>query len=207
MYGATPESPETVVAPAERSTKRTAIFLCVLGVVALATGASVASRSTGAKMMLSSADANVDPAPAPSALPAKTLSPSQLPATFRPTTTLPTPKPTPMPTDSPTFKPTPLPTNKPTPGPTDAPTPRPTPHPTDSPTPKPTNAPTFKPTPQPTPRPTPQPTPRPTPRPTNSPTPKPTTWYCLKWGWCDLNPNDYTDEQLAAMIAKESKNL
>ena len=187
MYGATPESPETVVAPAERTTKRTAILLCVLGVVALATGASVASRSTGAKMMLSSADANVDPAPAPSALPAKTLSPSQLPATFRPTTTLPTPKPTPMPTDSPTFKPTPLPTNKPTP--------------------QPTNAPTFKPTPQPTPRPTPQPTPRPTPRPTNSPTPKPTTWYCLKWGWCDLNPNDYTDEQLAAMIAKESKNL
>ena len=155
MYGATPESPETAVTPAERTTKRTTIFLCILGVVALATGASVASRSTGAKMLLRSEDADVDvPAPAPSALPAKTLSPSQLPASMRPTTTKPSPKPTPQPTDAPTFKPTFEPTNKPTPVPTDAPTFKPTPQPTPKPTPQPTNAPTHKPTPSPTPQPT-----------------------------------------------------
>ena len=152
MYGATPESPETAVTPAERTTKRTTIFLCILGVVALATGASVASRSTGAKMLLRSEDADVDvPAPAPSALPAKTLSPSQLPASMRPTTTKPSPKPTPQPTDAPTFKPTFEPTNKPTPVPTDAPTFKPTPQPTPKPTPQPTNAPTHKPTPTPEP--------------------------------------------------------
>jgi len=151
------------------------------------------------------------PVPAPSALPPKSMAPSTLPDSLMPTSAQPIPKPTSLPS----LKPTSVPTAKPYPKPTFAPSTHPTMlpgdpsaapvfAPTHSPSPRPTLSPTPRPTNNPTPRPTNQPTNKPTNSPTPRPTPQPTTWYCKKWGWCDVLPSD---DELAAMIAAEENKM